>query len=70
MTTTKKGLFWNKQSKFLSRFSENVSNSSCVWLGDLYKEIKLQSLSPTFNSKIKDSCKSQILRNLKSRAFL
>ena len=67
ITTDKKGLFRNKLSKFLLRFWENFSNSSCVWIGDLYQEIKLQSLSPIFNSKLRDTCKQWKLRTFKSR---
>ena len=36
ITTTKNGLFWTKLSKFNS---ENFSNSSWDWLGDLFKAI-------------------------------
>ena len=68
--TTKKGLFWSSSSKVLSKFSENCSNSSWVWLRHLYKEIKLQSLSPIFNSKLILSCKWWILKTLKANLFL
>ena len=60
---TKKGLFWNQRSKFLSRFTENLSSSPCVWLGDLYKEIKLLSLSPIFISKLGNKLVIKILVN-------
>ena len=39
VSTAKKGMFWTKLSKFNSSFSENFSNSSCDWLGDLYKAV-------------------------------
>ena len=68
--TTKKGLFWSSSSKVLSKFSENCSNSSRIWLRHLYKEIKLQSLSPIFNSKLILSCKWWILKTLKANLFL
>ena len=44
-------LFWHKLSKIGSKFSINFSNSSWVWLGNLYKKIKLQIFPPKFNSK-------------------
>ena len=57
ITTAKKGLFWTRSSQFLSKFSKKFSNSSWVWIGNLYKEIKLKSLSPFLNSKLMRSCK-------------
>ena len=52
VNTIMNGLFWHKLSKFDTKLSMIFSNSSWVWLGDLYKEIKLQILPPIFNSKL------------------
>ena len=50
--TIRNGLFWHKVPKLNSRLSMNFSNLSWDWLGDLYKQIKLQILPPIFNSKL------------------
>ena len=39
ISTTKRGLFWSNLSNFNLSFSENLSNSYCDWLGDLYRPI-------------------------------
>lgn len=65
---TRKSLFWNKLPKLNSKFVN--SNSSCEWLRDLYRETKLQILSPISNWKVIHSCRSCILRTLQAKHFL
>ena len=68
--TTRKGFFRDKVPKFSSKLTENVSNSSSVWLGDLYRTTKLQSLSFILNSKfIIHSCRYWMSRTRNGKNF-
>ena len=42
--TIRSGLWFGTSSVLALKFFQKVSHFSCVWLGDLYKEIKLQIL--------------------------
>ena len=52
MVTIQKGLIAEKASRVNSKLSQIFSNSSSDWFGDLYKEIELQILSPSFMTKV------------------
>ena len=43
------GLLSRMLLKVSSKFVEKVSNSSCVWLGDLWRQLSLQQLFPVLN---------------------
>ena len=70
INTIRNGLFWHQVSKFNSKLSMNFPNSSLVWLGDLYKEIKLQILPPIFHSKLIHSWRYWIFGTRKDKKFL
>ena len=42
VSTVKKGFFYARVSKFISKLSINAWKSFWFWLGDLYRDIKLQ----------------------------
>ena len=52
MATIKKGLVAKTASKVSSKLLQKFSKSSSDWFGDLYKETKLQILSPRFITKV------------------
>ena len=52
MVTIQKGLIAEKASRVNSKLSQIFLNLSTVWFGDLYKEIELQILSPSFMTKV------------------
>ena len=52
MATTKKGLVVETVSRVCSKLLQKFSKSSLDWFGDLYKDTKLQTLSPSFISKV------------------
>ena len=52
MTTIKKGLVAETASKVSSKVLQKFSKSSSDWFCDLYKETKLQILSPSFITKV------------------
>ena len=56
-------------SKFSSRLSANFSNFSRDWFGDLYREIKLHTLSPILISKFMHSWRKWISNILKGTDF-
>ena len=70
INTIRNGLFWHKVSKFNSKLSMNFLNLSWVWLGDLYKEMKLQILPPIFNLKLIHSWRYWIPRTHKAKTLL
>ena len=69
VNTIRNWLFWHNHSKFNSRISMNFSNSSWVWLGDLYKQIKLQILPPIYDSILLHSCKIEHEKLAKTEVF-
>ena len=68
--TTRKEIFWDKVPKFSSRLSENFSNLFWVWLGDLLRATKLESLSPIFNLKFMHSCRYWMSRTCNGKKLL
>ena len=52
MVTIQKGLIAEKASRVNSKLSQIFLNLSSDWFGDLYKEIELQILSPSFMTKV------------------
>ena len=52
MTTIKKGLVVEAASRVSSKLLQKLSKSFSDWFGDLYKETKLQILSPRFITKV------------------
>ena len=52
MATMKKGLVAEIASRVSSELLQTFPKSSSDWFGDLYKETKLQILSPRFITKV------------------
>ena len=55
--TIKYGFLLAILSKLSSKLSANISKTSCDWLGERYKEIKLHNLPPNNISKFMHSSK-------------
>ena len=62
MAISKKGLLLVSVSKVNLRSSENVSKVPRVWIGDLYKQKKLDTFSPILVSKFMLSFKSWVVK--------
>ena len=59
------GLQLDNESRFSSRFDQNIWDLSCVWLGDLYRWIKLQILLAMLTSKLIHSFRFKIFNTFK-----
>ena len=66
-TTTIKGHFSALWSKFNSKFPKNISKSSLLWLGNLWRD---KNFPPILNSKFINSCKYLTSINFIGRKIL
>ena len=62
--TVRNGLHVDNESRFSSGFDLNIWNSPCVWLGELYRWIKRQTLLAMLTSKFVHSFRFEIFITL------
>ena len=70
ITIVRNGLQLDNESRLSSKFDLNIWNSSCVWLGDLYRRIKRQILLAMLTSKLMHSFRFEVFSTLKGSVVL